>query len=197
MSSNIKFEDAMKARIEKMQRPVINNAEDLQKTQIGGTFTILSEFAKSIENAYSRILKDEFRQKLSETKLLDENEIMECFDVLNDKKHEHHAEAIEKWKEFVIPPMSEAHRMVEAGMNATAINYAGLVLEGKMEPIYDASLDDDGREETIETVNRTLESITTDLGMAGSLEETKDGKLKLRPHMRTFTTVDEKEKDNG
>lgn len=200
MGNRIEFEDAMKARIEKMQRPVLNSSEDLQKTQLGGIFTILSEFAQKLEDNYLEVLCGVFNQKLSEVNgaLLDKSEIVECLSAMNDPENQYHEQARERWKEMIMPAMAEAHHYLEAGMNATAINYAGLVLEGKMDPIYDASLDsDEARAETVKTVTRTLDSITTELGLAGAFEETADGKLKLRPQVKTFNTMSEMEEENG
>lgn len=201
MTGKIKFEEAMKARIEKMHRPVVDSAEDLQKTEIGGIFCIMSDYSRALIDAHNEVLSMLFNREFERTHgILDKQDVLKVMTALDDKDNEYHEDAVKKYQELVLPEMAESQKFLEAGMNATAINYAGLVLEGKMEPIYDASLEGDFRDQTIETVRRTISDIDLELGNAGAFKETADGKLKLNNAVKTFVTMDEKEEmeeENG
>ena len=84
MTWKIKFEEAMKARIEKMHRPVVDSAEDLQKTEISGIFCAMSDYSEALIDVHNEVLSMLFNREFERTHgLLDKQDVLKVMTALD------------------------------------------------------------------------------------------------------------------
>lgn len=178
----IKFDPKMAKRIEKVQRPVIKSSEQFQRMQIGGANTILNDYSNKVVAALVSIgaISSEFLEEAGRKMV-----------ALTD----------EFWTQFnnaVDPAHVEAVHLVLGGMQVSATNYIGMVLEGLMDPIYDSSLDcDEDREEISKALIDICHVVNEDLSAAGVLEEASDGSLKIKEEYKIYNQVGDKKGKKG
>lgn len=90
-----------------------------------------------------------------------------------------------------------AHALM-SGMQAASLNYIGMVLTGKMDPIYAEEFDEeDLRKETREKIDEVVTMSGVELLKIGALEETSDGRAVLNKETRLFDTVKRSNYGNG
>lgn len=171
----IKPTQSMLKRIGKLQRPVLKNDEEYQRVQIIGISQLLKEMMSSTIQAINQIGG------------LDQSAYEYNEEVGADVVSQEFFNAVER---ATNEKATELMRLICAGMQSSAVNYAGLVLTGKMNPIYDASLDDEEmRKSTRESAERLIAEAGLGLIQQGALEETENGKMILREKYRLFDTI--------
>lgn len=171
----IKFTQEMVERVNKVQKPVLQDEEQYQRVQFGGAMTILRDYRNRVVENLVKIgaFSDEHIEALD-----DEGTVKITDDL------------VEKFNKVMGPVDEVVRDMIINGMQVCATNYAGLVLEGKMDPIYDRSLEDDkGRSEVQDAVLQICERVNVDLAERGMLEETKDGRLRIKKDSKMYEQV--------
>lgn len=177
-STYIKFTDKMKDRINKIQKPILSNVEEYQRVQIGGAETILDGYQDRILAVLYLMgaINNDFLEEDEEGRKCFSREFWAKFHTLFDDEHHKHVE------------------LVIAGMQVSATNYVGLVLEGKMRPIFDPSLDNSGRRDTaIKSIKDVCENVGTMLAEKGMLEENTKGEMRIKQSQKLFMQVGDKE----
>lgn len=177
-NSYLSYTEEMKDRISKIQRPILENDEEYQRTQLGGTSAILNDLIYECAATIGRM------------GMLDPS----CTEIdPEDGSKQFTDEFLSEYKAHMTGKFCECVSEVIAGMQASAVNYVGLVLEGKMEPIYDGSLDgEEQRNECRKSASQLCSDVGMELAKAGVLDETADGKMKLKDNYRLFNNVGEK-----
>lgn len=166
---------AMLKRISKLQKPILKNDEEYQRVQMQGTSQLLKEMMMATIKAAN-----------------DLGALNTGVTVWNEDKKEYLVtnEFIRAMEDQTMEAAGDIAQYVMAGMQSSAVNYAGLVLTGKMDPIYDHSLDTkEARKHTRESAEAIIREAGFGLAQQGALEETEDGRMVLREQYRLFDTI--------
>lgn len=165
----------MLKRISKLQKPTLKNDEEYQRVQMAGTSRLLKEMMMATIKAANKL-------GALDQSVYSYDEKAEA-DIISDDFFR----AMERETQ---DDASELGRLIMGGMQSTAINYAGLVLTGKMDPIYDASLDDEqSRKETRLAAEKICSSAGVELASLGALRETDKGTMVIMDKYRLFDTI--------
>lgn len=165
----------MLKRISRLQKPVLKDEEEYQRVQMIGTSHLLKEMMMATIKAANKLgALDQSVYEYNEE--VGADVISKDFFRVMEKETQSDAQNV--------------GQIIMSGMQSSAVNYAGLVLTGKMNPIYDNSLDaEEERKHTRQSAEKIIEEAGLELAMLGALRETDGGKMVLSDNNRLFDTI--------
>lgn len=165
----------MLKRISRLQKPVLKNEEEYQRIQMLVTSHLLKEMMMVTIKAANKLgVLDQSVYEYDEE--VGADVISKDFFRVMEKETQSDAQSV--------------GQIIMSGIQSSAVNYAGLVLTGKMNPIYVNSLDaEEERKQTRQSAEEIIEEAGLELAMLGALRETDGGKMVLRDNNRLFDTI--------